>query len=64
MAEMDSGRVEYDRARGPALPEEDNMERIRRRAREIWEAEGRPEGHEREHWLRAQREILGDAPSH
>jgi|GEM_PF-6513167 len=31
------------------------MERIRRRAREIWEAEGRPEG--------CEREIPGSAPA-
>lgn len=28
-------------------------ERIRQRALEIWEAEGRPEGREYSHWLRA-----------
>lgn len=35
---------------------------IRRRARDIWEAEGRPQGREVEHWLRAEMEILGQAP--
>ena len=35
----------------------DLMARIRRRAYEIWEAEGRPEGRERIHWLRAEAEF-------
>ena len=32
-------------------------ERIRQRAHEIWEQEGRPEGRQDEHWVRARREI-------
>jgi hypothetical protein len=32
-------------------------ERIRGRAHEIWESEGRPEGRHEEHWTRARREI-------
>ncbi|HCJ29065.1 MAG TPA: DUF2934 domain-containing protein [Pseudomonas sp.] len=32
-------------------------ERIRERAHQIWEAEGRPEGREAEHWARARDEI-------
>ena len=31
--------------------------RIRERAHAIWEAEGRPEGREQEHWQRACREL-------
>ncbi len=31
---------------------------IARRAFEIWEAEGRPEGREVEHWLRAEFEVI------
>ncbi len=47
-------------------------ERIRRRAHEIWEGEGRPEGRDGEHWAQASREIeaesdgsaaLDDAPT-
>ncbi|MDA8230700.1 MAG: DUF2934 domain-containing protein [Magnetospirillum sp.] len=30
---------------------------IRRRAHEIWEAEGKPEGKDEEHWARARAEI-------
>jgi hypothetical protein len=36
------------------MPDE---ERIRRRAHEIWEADGRPEGRHEEHWARARREV-------
>ncbi len=32
-------------------------ERIRQRAHEIWEAEGRPEGREYSRWLRARNDI-------
>ena len=32
-------------------------EQIAARAFEIWEQEGRPSGHETEHWLRAEREL-------
>ena len=32
-------------------------EEIRRRARQIWEDEGRPDGKEAEHWERATREM-------
>lgn len=37
------------------LPEDD--EKIRRRAYEIWEREGRPEGRESEHWQMAAAEL-------
>jgi hypothetical protein len=33
------------------------MARIRQRAYEIWEDEGRPQGRERIHWLRAEAEF-------
>ncbi len=36
------------------MPDE---ERIRRRAHEIWEREGRPEGRHEEHWAWARREV-------
>ena len=35
----------------------DREERIRERARAIWEEEGRPEGKDREHWERATAEV-------
>jgi hypothetical protein len=33
-------------------------QRIRRRAYEIWEALGRPDGDSDQHWLNAERELL------
>lgn len=35
-------------------------EKIRRRAYELWEREGRPEGKEREHWERARLELADE----
>lgn len=35
---------------------------IRRRAYEMWVAEGRPQGRELDHWTEAEQEILGRAP--
>jgi hypothetical protein len=35
----------------------DREEEIRKRAREIWEAEGRPEGRDIAHWEQAKAEI-------
>ena len=43
---------------GPARPLVRD-DQIRQRAYEIWEAEGRPEGYEWEHWYRASREVNG-----
>ena len=34
-------------------------QRIRERAYEIWSAEGRADGRANEHWLAAEREVLG-----
>lgn len=39
----------------------DQEERIRLRAYEIWEREGRPEGREAEHWDRARSEIEAES---
>jgi hypothetical protein len=38
-------------------PKDDIYERIQRRAYELWESEGRPEGREHAHWLQAESEI-------
>jgi hypothetical protein len=35
------------------------VEKVRQRAFEIWEAEGRPEGRDVEHWTRAEAEVNG-----
>lgn len=39
---------------------DDRGEQIRRRAYEIWEALGRPEGGQQQHWAQAEAEILGE----
>lgn len=39
----------------------DPHERIRHRAHEIWEREGRPHGQHDEHWIRAEREVLAES---
>lgn len=40
---------------------QDELEqRIRHRAREIWEAEGYPEGRSEEFWLRAEQEVRAE----
>ena len=38
----------------------DKHEQIRRRAYEIWEAEGRPDGADERHWLQACDELAGE----
>ncbi|MBB2673678.1 UNVERIFIED_ORG: hypothetical protein GGE44_003247 [Rhizobium esperanzae] len=38
----------------------DKHEQIRRRAYEIWEAEGRPEGADLRHWMQARDELAGE----
>lgn len=38
----------------------DHDERIRQRALEIWEEEGRPEGREYSHWLRARADVRAE----
>lgn len=38
--------------------DQDLERRIRQRAHELWEAEGRPEGRDIEHWREAERQIM------
>ncbi|NVN85190.1 MAG: DUF2934 domain-containing protein [Rhodopseudomonas sp.] len=40
------------------------QERIKHRAREIWELAGCPEGRDEEFWLQAEQEIHGEAATH
>jgi len=40
--------------------DQDHQERIRQRAHEIWESEGRPEGRDTDHWSRAQEELKNE----
>lgn len=42
---------------------DDVEERIRRRAYEIWEREGRPDGRDADHWRQAREEVLSDMPA-
>lgn len=37
--------------------DQDHHERIRQRAHEIWESEGRPQGRDADHWSRAEQEL-------
>lgn len=37
--------------------DQDHQERIRQRAHEIWESEGRPEGRDANHWAQAEQEL-------
>jgi hypothetical protein len=39
----------------------DREDEIRKRAREIWEKEGRPEGRDIAHWEQAKAELEGEA---
>ena len=65
-ADRPSGPVrqeQYQRTREKAASGQDEMDRdarIRRRAHEIWEQEGRPEGLAAQHWDRAAHELDGE----
>jgi hypothetical protein len=39
------------------MDDQDRQERIRRRAHEIWEREGRPDGQHEAHWQKAAQEL-------
>ena len=66
-ADRPSGPVrqeQYQRTREQAASGQDDVDRdarIRRRAHEIWEQEGRPEGLAAQHWDRAAQELEGEA---
>ena len=40
---------------------DDIQERIRRRAHELWESEGHPQGRDADHWAQAEAEIRGSS---
>ena len=42
-----------------SMPTSDLRDLISQRAYQIWEEEGRPEGRQEEHWVRAEMEVLG-----
>jgi Protein of unknown function (DUF2934) len=46
-------------ANGPALTPTE----VATRAYEIWQASGRPNGRDQEHWFQAERELRGTQPS-
>jgi hypothetical protein len=49
-----------DRQMGDSMADTDDiLERIRRRAHELWESEGRPHGRDSDHWTQAEAEIRG-----
>lgn len=50
-------RTATNRAAAPKRRQDDLHERIERRAYELWESEGRPEGREQANWLKAESEI-------
>lgn len=54
MPDMDQGRVHTLRQDNP---DHDYLEKIRRRAYELWEMEGKPEGRHHVHWAQAEHEI-------
>ncbi len=43
--------------------DQDHQERIRQRAHEIWESEGRPEGRDSDHWNQAEQELRDQSGS-
>jgi Protein of unknown function (DUF2934) len=54
--EPQNEQAQSQEAASPPVPvrsDEDIEQRIREKAYEIWNLEGQPEGHDREHWERA-----------
>jgi hypothetical protein len=54
-----AGQAAAGRSAVPRRPKYDMYERIQRRAYELWESEGRPNGREQANWLQAEAEIAG-----
>lgn len=44
----------------PGISAEEIHDLIRTRAHRLWEAEGRPQGKDQEHWLAAERDVLDE----
>lgn len=51
------GKAASDGAKRAAAPAHPDLERIRARAYQIWEQEGRPHGRDLEHWQQAERQL-------
>ena len=62
----DPGRAAPHPVPQPASGEDgdhDRMQRIRQRAYQIWDEQGRPNGHDVEHWLQAEAELSAPRPA-
>jgi hypothetical protein len=65
-----AGKVTASSTTTPATPaasrsrQNDLHERVRRRAYELWESEGRPAGREHDHWFQAEREVATTRRQH
>lgn len=60
---MAKGKVRESEESSPDLPSAEQLDEIRRRAYELYEARGGEEGHDLEDWNQAEAEILGSRPS-
>jgi hypothetical protein len=47
---------------GPSTGAGHPQQTVAERAYQIWEASGRPDGHDQEHWLRAEQELGRSSP--
>ena len=52
-------QIEVVREKSKIVSTEELQGRIAERAKEIWREEGCPQGKDLEHWVRAEREVLG-----
>ncbi|MCO5963686.1 DUF2934 domain-containing protein [Sinorhizobium meliloti] len=55
--ERELEKEDHYRTKPPDRITEDDLDRIRARAYEIWEREGRPDGGHERHWHQAQKEL-------
>ncbi len=60
MIEHELERGNHSGTRPPDRGTDDKEERIRRRAYEIWERDGRPDGEHERHWHQAEKELEGE----
>ena len=54
-----AAKVAVRKTRTGAAPAGDLQAQIQRRAYELWERDGRPQGRDHAHWAQAEREIAG-----
>ena len=60
---MAKGKIRESQESSPDLPSAEQLDEIRRRAYELYEARGGEEGHDLEDWNQAEAEILGNRSS-